>query len=84
MVEQPPIGFRLGMVEFIDHNNVKAIRLDSAQSSFRERLNTGEHVAPLLRLITVNQELAESRLGEHLLIHPPRLQQDLFSVCDKQ
>ena len=54
MVEQPAVGLRLRMVEFVDHHDIEAVRLDSVQPIFRQGLNTGEHVAPLLRLVAVN------------------------------
>ena len=73
VIEQPPIGRGLGVVELVDHHDVEVIGLDGGKPFGGQRLDAGEDVAPFGRLIPVDQQFTERRLGQHLLIHPPRL-----------
>ena len=54
------------------------------KAGLREGLDAGEHVAPVGRFLSVDEQLTECGIGQHLLIHAPRLQQNLLAVGHEQ
>ena len=55
MVEQPTVGLGLRVVEFVDDHHVEVIRRNAVQPGLRQRLDAGEDVTPLPRLLPVDQ-----------------------------
>ena len=73
VVKQPPIRRSFGMMELIDHHYVKVIRHDAGKPCFRKGLDACEYMTPVCGLLSVDEQLAKSRISEDFLIHPPCL-----------
>ena len=61
VVEQPPVGRGLGVMELVDDHDVEVIGFDAGKPCLRERLDAGEHVAPLGGFLPIDQQLTERR-----------------------
>lgn len=72
------------MVELIDDDHVEVLRRELLHAVRREALHAREDVAPPLRSLTADVQLAEGAVGQHLPVGPQRLLQDLLSVGDEQ
>ena len=84
MVDQPPVGRRLSMVELVDDHDVVGVGWDVVDAVGGQRLDAGEDVPPALGSSTTDIELAERGVREDLPVGAQRLLEDLPAVCDEE
>ena len=83
VVEKPPIGRRLGVVELVDDDDVERVGGDLGDAA-GERLDAGEDVSPLARDVPADIQLAEGAVAEDLAVGAQRLLEDLLAVGDEE
>ena len=80
VIDDAPIGLRLGVVELVNDDDVEGIGRDVVDAISVKRLNARKDVLPPFRPGTTDVQLAEVRIGEHLPVGPQRLRPG--SPCD--
>ena len=82
--EKPLVRLRLGVVELVHDDDIETRQILVAHGVPRERLDRGEHMPPLRRLLAIDEQLAERCVVEHRTKRRHALPQDLLTVCDEQ
>lgn len=84
MLEDPPVGASLRVVELVYDDDVEGVGRDGADVVCGERLDACEHVLPSLGSGAPDIELTEASIGEDLAVGAQRLGEDLLAVGDEE
>jgi len=71
-------------MKLIHDDDVELVRVDVLDALRAERLNGGEDVRPLRRLLTIAQPLAEGTVAQDETKDASRLIENLFPMCDEE
>lgn len=80
VVEQPPVGGSLGVMELINDDDVVGVGRHGGDVTGMEGLDAGVDMPPVLRFVTADQQLAERAVAEGLAEGAAGLGEDPLAV----
>jgi hypothetical protein len=84
VIQQTPVGGRHGVVEFIDDDDIEEVRFQLFNAERGQRLDRGEDVLPLFRLVFPHIEFAEGTVLHDIPVGAHRLFEDFLAVSDEE